>query len=73
LSPGERATLRWRVTPIVAGTHALSYSIAPNLQGSARTRLAGGGAPRGTLTVNVAAKPARTRVDPRTGRVVRKE
>lgn len=73
LPPGERATLRWRVTPIVAGTHALNYSIAPNLQGSARARLAGGGPPRGTLTVDVVAKPSRTRVDPRTGRVVRKE
>jgi hypothetical protein len=73
LRPGRRATLRWRVTPIVAGTHALSYSIAPSLLGSARAQLAGGGVPRSTLTVKVDAKPAIARVDPRTGRVVRDE
>ncbi|MDX6705743.1 MAG: hypothetical protein QOI48_1589 [Solirubrobacteraceae bacterium] len=73
LRPGRRATLRWRVTPIVAGTHALSYSIAPSLLGSARAQLAGGGVPRSTLTVKVDAKPAIVRVDPRTGRVVRDE
>jgi hypothetical protein len=73
LRPGRRATLRWRVTAIVAGTHALNYSIAPSLQGRARALLAGGGAPRGRLTVNVVAKPARARVDPRSGRVIRDE
>ena len=73
LQPGERATLRWRVTPIVAGTHVLNYSIAPSLQDRARARLAGGGASRGTLTVNVLAKPAPSRVDPHTGRVIRPE
>lgn len=73
LQPGERATLRWRVTPIVAGTHVLNYSIAPSLQDRARARLAGGGASRGTLTVDVQAKPAPSRVDPHTGRVIRPE
>ena len=73
LRPGERVTLRWRVTAIVAGTHTLSYSIAPSLQGGARAQLAGGGAPRGMLTIDVDAKSAIARVDPRTGRIIRDE
>jgi hypothetical protein len=73
LPPGQRATLRWLVTPVVAGTHTLNYSIAPNLQGRARALLVGGSAPRGRLTVTVVAKPSPARVDPRSGRVIRDE
>lgn len=73
LAPGKRASLRWQVTPIVAGTHVLSYSIASSLQGSGRMQRAGGGAPRGALTVRVDGKPPSTRVDPQSGRVVRDE
>jgi len=71
LEAGEETTLRWRVTSVVAGTHALRYSIAPSLQGDASLELAGGGAARGALTVRINAKPAFARVDPGTGRVVR--
>ena len=73
LKPGERATLRWQVTPIVAGTHELRYSVAPSLQSSAPPRVAGGRAASGTLTVDVDARPAFARVDPRTGHVIREE
>jgi hypothetical protein len=73
LKAGKRVNLRWRVTAIVAGTHTLSYSIAPSLRGNARAQLAGGGPPRGTLTVMVDAKPALARVDPRSGGVIREE
>ena len=38
--PGRAATLRWRVTPVVAGTHTLRYAIAPALAGAARAQLA---------------------------------
>jgi hypothetical protein len=73
LAPGETATLRWDVTPVVAGRHELTYEIAPALAGSARAQLAGGREPQGTLTARVLDKPAQARVDPRTGAVRRQE
>jgi len=73
LEPGRTRTLRWRVTPIVAGTHALRYEIAPALAGGARAQLSGGGEPTGALRVRVTDKPAKARVDPRTGAVRRDE
>jgi hypothetical protein len=71
LAPGRATTLRWQVTPVLAGTHKLDYAIAGDLAGGAETRVAGGGRPRGSLTVRVDAKPAQARVDPRTGAVIR--
>lgn len=73
LEPGRTATLRWEVTPVVAGTHELTYEIAPSTAGSGRVEVAGGRAPRGSLTVRVIGRPPRSRVDPRTGAVVRQE
>jgi hypothetical protein len=73
LAPGDTATLRWDVTPVVAGTHELTYEIAPALAGSARAQLVGGREPQGTLAVRVLDKPASARVDPRTGGVQRQE
>jgi hypothetical protein len=74
LEPGHSVTLRWRLTPVVAGTHTVRYEIAPSLAGGARARLAGGGgAAAGALRVRVTDTPARARVDPRTGRVLRNE
>jgi hypothetical protein len=72
LAPGRRVTLRWRVTPVVAGTHELRYAVAAQLAGGARTRLTGGGRPRGRLTVRVDDRPPDARVDPRTGDVERR-
>ncbi|CAA9509340.1 MAG: hypothetical protein AVDCRST_MAG67-2622 [uncultured Solirubrobacteraceae bacterium] len=73
LAPGRTAQLRWEVTPVVAGTHRLTYEIAPAVAGGAELELASGAAARGSLTVHVSAKPARARVDPRTGAVRRQE
>lgn len=73
LAPGRTATLRWEVTPVVAGTHRLTYEIAAATAGGARTEAADGEQARGTLTARVTDKPARARVDPRTGEVVRQE
>jgi hypothetical protein len=73
LEPDATATLRWEVTPVVAGTHELSYEIAPATVGGGRAQLAGGDVPRGSLTVRVTDEPARTRVDPRSGAVRRRE
>ncbi|HUR84646.1 MAG TPA: hypothetical protein VMY78_04815 [Solirubrobacteraceae bacterium] len=71
LAAGRQVSLRWRVTPVSAGTHKLDYSVSAGLAGSSRIRLADGDRPRGSITVNVDAKPSFARVDPRTGRVVR--
>jgi hypothetical protein len=73
LEPGRTATLRWEVTPVVAGTHELTYAIAPAATGGARATLSRGGDPRGTLRVSVTDTPAKARVDPRTGAVRRQE
>jgi hypothetical protein len=71
LAPGRRATLRWRVTPVVAGRHRLTYAVAAGLNGRARAELDGGGRPQGAITVRVEDEPATARVDPATGRVIR--
>lgn len=71
LAPGRQVALRWRVTPVLAGSHELGYAVAAGLAGTAPTRLAGGGPPRGSITVRVDDSPAPSRVDPRSGRVVR--
>jgi hypothetical protein len=73
LAPGRATTLRWNVTPVVAGTHTLRYEIAPQLAGGARARVAGGGPATGSLRVRVTDAPAPARVDPRTGAVRRRE
>lgn len=73
LEPGRTATLRWDVTPVVAGTHELTYEIAPTTVGAGRVELTTGGEPRRSLTVRVTGKPPRARVDPRTGAVKRQE
>ena len=71
LAPGRTATLRWEVTPVVTGTHTLTYEIAPEVAGAGRLQLAGGRAAEGSLTARVSGTPAKARVDPRTGDVVR--
>lgn len=73
LAPNRTATLRWDVTAVVAGTHKLTFEVAPALAGPARAQLSGGGEPRRSLTVRVRGKPAAARVDPRTGGVQRGE
>lgn len=73
LEAGRTATLRWRVTPVVAGTHTVRYAVSPTLAGAARAQLAGGGAPAGALRVRVSDAPAQARVDPATGEVRRRE
>jgi hypothetical protein len=71
LAPGRATTLRWDVTPVVAGTHTLRYEIAPALAGGARAQLGDGGLPTGSLRARITSQPAKARVDPRTGAVVR--
>lgn len=73
LDRADTATLRWEVTPVVAGAHELTYEIAPALAGSGRIELARGGEARGTISVRVTDRPIRARVDPRTGAIRRQE
>jgi hypothetical protein len=73
LAPGKTATLRWEVTPVVAGTHKLTYDIAATSAGSSHTETGDGEQAGGSLTVRVTDKPAAARVDPRTGEVRRQE
>jgi hypothetical protein len=64
LRPHQEATFTWYVTPTVAGTHTVRYRVAAGLNGKAKAQLAGGGAPAGTFTVAVSAKPAGVKVSP---------
>ena len=69
LRPGRQVTLRWLLTPVLPGTHALDYAVAADLAGPARTRLKDGAPPRGSMTVRVQERPPPAQVDPRTGQV----
>jgi hypothetical protein len=71
LAPGQSATFTWRVMPVVPGTHAVKFRVAAGLDGKAKAQLASGGIPQGTFTVNISGKPAQSRVDPDTGKVIR--
>jgi hypothetical protein len=66
---GETREFVWRVTPVQAGTHRLSYRIAAGLNGRAKAVLAGNRAPERELTVRVSSQPAPSRVNPETGAV----
>ena len=71
LAPGQSATFRWRVMPVVSGTHSIKFRVAAGLDGKAKAQLASGGVPQGSFTVNISGKPAQARVDPNTGQVIR--
>ncbi len=73
LAPGRTTTLRWQVTPVLAGTHEVRYAVAADLAGRARIRAAGKQRASGAIKVRVDSTPAQARVDPRTGRVLRKQ
>jgi hypothetical protein len=71
LAPGETRRFVWRVTAVQAGTHTVKWQVAAGLSGKAKAVLAGNRAPSGSITVDVSDRPARARVDPDTGNVVR--
>jgi hypothetical protein len=71
VGPGQIKTFEWRVTPVEAGTHRVSYRVAAGLDGKAKARLDGGDRPEGTFTVRVSKEPSQSRVDPETGDVIR--
>jgi hypothetical protein len=71
LEPGQTRRFVWRVTAVQAGTHRVKWQVAAGLNGKAKATLAGNRVPAGAFTVDVTNKPAQTRVDPQTGKVVR--
>jgi hypothetical protein len=71
VAPGQTKTFEWKVTPVKAGDYRVRYRIAAGLDGKAQARLANGERPQGTFDVSISRKPAQSRVDPDTGKVVR--
>jgi hypothetical protein len=69
---GQTKTFEWKVTPVVAGQHRISYRVAAGLDGKAKARLSGGQRPEGSFNVSVSRAPAQSRVDPATGAVIRR-
>ena len=68
--PRTSRVLRWRVTPVAAGLHRVTYTVAAGLNGKARAQLADGTVPRGSFTVYISPAAAQSHVDPNTGAVV---
>ena len=68
--PAGRAQLfTWKVVPVKAGAHTVTYTVAAGLGGQARAQLSSGGAVAGSFKVQIAGKPPLSYVDPKTGRV----
>jgi hypothetical protein len=69
LAPGATRSFVWRVTPVKAGLHTVSYRVYAGLNGKARAQLAGGGIPGGNFRVTIANRPPPSHVNPETGKV----
>jgi hypothetical protein len=72
IEAGDTKTLEWRVTPVVAGTHKITYRVAAGLDGKAKARDRDGGRVEGTFRVSVSRRPAQARVNAETGAVERR-
>jgi hypothetical protein len=68
LAPGATRTLAWNVTALRPGSYAVGYGVS----GGHGTTVAGGRGSTGSFGVMIRSTAADTRVDPRTGRVVRR-
>jgi hypothetical protein len=71
LAPGQTRTFTWKVTAVQPGTHTVKYRIAAGLNGKARSKVNGQSDFQGSFTVAITGKPAASRVDPDTGKVIR--
>jgi hypothetical protein len=69
--PGATRTFTWKVTAILPGTHTVKYRVAAGLNGKAKAKVNGHADFQGTFTVAISGKPAQSRVDPVTGKVIR--
>jgi hypothetical protein len=70
LEPGATRTFTWKLTAIKPGTHTVRYRVSAGLDGKARAVAPAGDRLDGSFTVRVSDRPAPSRVDPETGRVV---
>ncbi len=70
LAAGATQTLIWKVVPVKAGRHTVTFAIAAGLSGKAVAVLHSGGAVHGHFAVNIAPAPPTTHVDPSTGKIV---
>jgi hypothetical protein len=71
LAPDEERTFTWRVTAIESGVHTIRYQLDAGLNGKAKAETPAGGPPEGSFTVQISAKPPKSRVDPHSGKVIR--
>jgi len=71
LAPGKTRTFTWKVTAIEPGTHTVKYRVAAGLNGKAHAKVNGNNDFQGSFTVAISGKPAQSRVDPVTGKVIR--
>jgi hypothetical protein len=69
LAPGASRNFVWHLTPVKPGVHTVAYRVYAGLNGRAQAQLAGGGAPTGSFTVDIASRPPHTHVNPQTGKV----
>lgn len=70
IPPGQSKEFVWRMTPVKAGEHKVSYRVAAGLDGKARAELSGGDRPEGRFDVSVSGEPSQSRVEPGSGEVV---
>jgi hypothetical protein len=70
LAPGATQTFEWKVVPVKAGVHRVSFEISAGLAGQAKATLPNGAPLRGRFRSEIAAAPPATHVDPSTGKVV---
>jgi hypothetical protein len=73
LAPGATRTFTWKVTAIQPGTHTVKYRVAAGLNGKAKAKVNGHDDFQGSFTVAISGKPAQSKVDPDTGKVIREK
>ena len=56
---------------MAAGTHTVKYRVAAGLNGKAKAKVNGQDDFQGTFDVAISGRPAKSRVDPNTGQVIR--
>ncbi|MHB8491471.1 MAG: hypothetical protein ACYDA6_04540 [Solirubrobacteraceae bacterium] len=69
LGAGETRTFTWMLTPVRSGTHEVAYSVAGGLNGKSTAQQANGSPVSGNFSVQIAAAPPITHVNPETGAV----
>jgi hypothetical protein len=60
LPAGEKRTIVWHVTPVMAGSYTVHYEVAAGLDGKAKAVTSDGGPVRGQFRVDISTKVPRT-------------